>query len=143
MYTIHYKSLCPNDIESTKWQNILIKYILSCLKLCKPATLQKVSKFFWKNEYKFLEKEWLSRLFIIKVYHWNKCCQVLYFNDDPRHEEKMCIDKMSNFSSLISSVFLIGFLSILNPCFVTSVKGKACKNLNITLSKIVFSYRAF
>ena len=104
---------------------------------------KKVSKFFWKNEHQFLEKEWLSRLFIIKVYHWNKCCQVLYFNDDPRHEEKMCIDKMSNFSSLISSVFLIGFLSILNPCFVTSVKGKACKNFKITLSKIVFSYHAF
>ena len=66
-------------------------------------------------------KEWLSRLFRNnKVYQWNKCCQVINFND----EEKMCIDKMSNFSSLISSVFFIGFLSILNPYFVTTVEGK-------------------
>jgi len=35
----------------------------------------------------------------------------------------MCIDKMSKFSSLISSVCFIGFLSILNPYLVISVKG--------------------
>ena len=124
--TNQYCLKCLNDITPTDWQNGSMKYILIYPRFYKPAKLQKkVSNSSGRMSIHSIKKndwaDYLSSKFIIEinVAKW-------YILTTRRHEEKMCIDKMSNFSGLISSVFLIGFLSILNPCFVTSVKGKIC-----------------